>query len=149
MSEQSGDDVRLEDRLRRLEDLANDLYYSWSRGVRRLFGHLDPDNWRACAHNPKVFLRRVSQRRLEEAAKHWKSEAEKPNGKPDGLLWRPPDLDLARDYVSRIEGSLAQLQFDFYQFSDRTEKERVAEKEKQQRKMRRRLLYATTAASRR
>ncbi|MDT8387349.1 MAG: alpha-glucan family phosphorylase [Thiogranum sp.] len=59
----------LPDRLKRLEDLANDLYYSWNRGVRRLFRHLDEPTWEASRSNPKVFLRRVAQKRLDEAAR--------------------------------------------------------------------------------
>ena len=59
----------LPERLKRLEDLANDLYYSWDRGVRRLFRHLDEKTWVACRSNPKVFLRRVGQAKLEEAAR--------------------------------------------------------------------------------
>jgi starch phosphorylase len=55
-------------RLERLAELANDLYYSWDRGVRRLFRDLDGACWESCLHNPKVFLRRVSQGRLEAAA---------------------------------------------------------------------------------
>jgi starch phosphorylase len=51
-----------------LLELANDLFYSWDRQVRSLFYRLDRDLWEKCHHNPKVFLRRVSQRRLEEAA---------------------------------------------------------------------------------
>jgi starch phosphorylase len=58
----------LPERLQRLEDLANDLYYSWDRGVRRLFRHLDEKTWIACRSNPKVFLRRIAQEKLEEAA---------------------------------------------------------------------------------
>ncbi len=57
------------ERLSRLEELANDLYFSWSGGVRRLFRLLDQDCWESCGRNPKVFLRRVSQRRLDEAAR--------------------------------------------------------------------------------
>ncbi len=56
------------ERLARLEELANDLLYSWDRQVRRLFYRLDRGLWETCRHNPKVFLRRVSQQRLEEAA---------------------------------------------------------------------------------
>lgn len=56
------------DRLTRLTELANDLLYSWDRQVRGLFYRLDPILWEQCGHNPKVFLRRVSQERLEEAA---------------------------------------------------------------------------------
>lgn len=54
--------------LKQLEDLANDLFYSWDRQVRRLFTRLDQDLWGTSGHNPKTFLRRVSQERLEEAA---------------------------------------------------------------------------------
>ncbi len=54
--------------LSRLEELANDLLYSWDRSVRSLFFRLDPALWESCGHNPKVFLRRISQQRLDEAA---------------------------------------------------------------------------------
>ncbi|MDX2456153.1 MAG: alpha-glucan family phosphorylase [Gammaproteobacteria bacterium] len=53
--------------LQRLEDLANDLFYSWDRQVRRLFIRLDKDLWSSSGHNPKTFLRRISQQRLEAA----------------------------------------------------------------------------------
>ena len=55
------------ERLKRLEELANDLLYSWDSQVRQLFVRLDPDLWERCGHNPKVFLRRVAQRNLENA----------------------------------------------------------------------------------
>lgn len=51
-----------------IEEMANDLLYSWDRGVRGLFYRLDPQLWESCGHNPKVFLRRVSQKVLEQAA---------------------------------------------------------------------------------
>jgi glycogen phosphorylase len=54
--------------LQRLAELANDLFYSWDRSVRNLYYRLDPGLWEACRHNPKVFLRRVSQQRLDHAA---------------------------------------------------------------------------------
>jgi starch phosphorylase len=55
-------------RLGRLEELANDLLYSWDSPVRGLFVRLDPELWERCGHNPKVFLRRISQHILETAA---------------------------------------------------------------------------------
>jgi len=55
-------------RLHRLTELANNLFYGWDRSVRGLFFRLDRALWESCGHNPKVFLRRVSQTRLEEAA---------------------------------------------------------------------------------
>jgi glycogen phosphorylase len=59
---------RLPQRLKRLTELANDLLYSWDRQARGLFYRLDPQLWESCGHNPRVFLRRVSQERLEQAA---------------------------------------------------------------------------------
>ena len=58
---------RIPEALQRLEDLANDLFYSWDRQVRRLFTRLDQDLWGSSGHNPKTFLRRISQQRLEDA----------------------------------------------------------------------------------
>lgn len=59
---------KIPQRLARLTELANDLLYSWDRQVRSLFFRLDRNLWESCGHNPKVFLRRVSQERLDEAA---------------------------------------------------------------------------------
>jgi len=53
--------------LARLEELANDLFYSWERQVRGLFYRLDPDLWERCGHSPRVFLRRIAQEILDEA----------------------------------------------------------------------------------
>ncbi|MEW6330957.1 MAG: alpha-glucan family phosphorylase, partial [Pseudomonadota bacterium] len=58
----------LPERLKRLKELANDLLYSWDREVRALFFRLDRELWESCGHNPKVFLRRVAQKRINEAA---------------------------------------------------------------------------------
>jgi starch phosphorylase len=55
-------------KLARLQELANDLLYSWDRLVRGLFFRLDRDLWESCGHNPKLFLRRVAQDKLEGAA---------------------------------------------------------------------------------
>jgi len=50
-----------------LTELSNNLHYSWDRNARSLFYRLDHQLWEQCDHNPKVFLRRVSQRSLESA----------------------------------------------------------------------------------
>ena len=59
---------QLPEALHRLGELANDLFYSWNHGVRGLFARIDLRLWQKVEHNPKLFLRRVSQHRLEEAA---------------------------------------------------------------------------------
>ncbi|MGD8998972.1 MAG: alpha-glucan family phosphorylase, partial [Granulosicoccaceae bacterium] len=58
----------LPERLARLDELANDLLYSWDRQVRSLFFRLDAELWETCGHKPKVFLRRIAQTKLDEAA---------------------------------------------------------------------------------
>ncbi|MEN8206497.1 MAG: alpha-glucan family phosphorylase [Pseudomonadota bacterium] len=59
----------LPEQFARLPELANDLYYSWNYGVRGLFRHLDEDCWNTCSHNPKVFLRRLRQHKIDAAAR--------------------------------------------------------------------------------
>ncbi|WP_126443993.1 alpha-glucan family phosphorylase [Sulfuricystis multivorans] len=59
---------KLPARLARLEELANNLWYSWDRPTRTLFARLGSKLWGAVGHSPKAFLKRVDQRRLEEAA---------------------------------------------------------------------------------
>ena len=55
-------------RLKRLEELANNLWYSWDRPTRSLFARLNPGLWRAVKHSPKAFIKRIDQKRLREAA---------------------------------------------------------------------------------
>ncbi len=56
------------ERLARLTELAGNLMYSWDRRVRGLFFHMDAELWETCGHNPRVFLRRIDQERLEQLA---------------------------------------------------------------------------------
>ena len=56
---------RLPQRLQRLEDLANNLYYSWRREVRHLFSLIDRMCWQDTGDNPRLFLQRVAQEKLD------------------------------------------------------------------------------------
>jgi len=53
--------------LARLEELANDLRYSWDRSTRALFSRLHPALWDAIGHSPKAMLKRVDEHRLQSA----------------------------------------------------------------------------------
>src|ERR1039458_7735011 len=55
-------------RLARLDELANNLWYSWDRPTRALFARLHPGLWKATGQCPKAFLKRVDEQRLLEAA---------------------------------------------------------------------------------
>ncbi len=59
---------KLPERLVRLDELANNLWYSWDRPTRTLFARLGSKLWGSVGHSPKAFLKRVDQHRLEEAA---------------------------------------------------------------------------------
>ncbi|WIM04542.1 MAG: alpha-glucan family phosphorylase [Candidatus Nitricoxidivorans perseverans] len=59
---------KLPPRLARLDDLANNLWYSWDRPTRTLFARLGQKLWGAVGHSPKAFLKRIDQHRLDEAA---------------------------------------------------------------------------------
>jgi glycogen phosphorylase len=59
---------RIPSRLARLPELANNLVYSWDRDLRRLFRYLDSELYERCYGNPKLFLRRVAQEKIDRAA---------------------------------------------------------------------------------
>jgi starch phosphorylase len=54
-------------RLARLDEIANNLWYSWDRPTRSLFARLGAGLWRAVHHSPKAFLKRMDQKRINEA----------------------------------------------------------------------------------
>jgi len=54
--------------LTRLEELAYDLWFSWNTKARTLFYTIDAELWQLCDHNPLLFLRRISQERLNEVS---------------------------------------------------------------------------------
>jgi starch phosphorylase len=59
----------LPNEIRRLDELARNLFWSWSPEARELFRTLDEVLWEANGHNPVTLLRDISQERLEQAAK--------------------------------------------------------------------------------
>ena len=58
----------LPERLRRLSELAGDLWWTWNPQARGVFRRLDYPLWRQTAHNPVLMLRLVSEELLAKAA---------------------------------------------------------------------------------
>ncbi len=54
--------------LERLRDLAWNLRFSWDPATLDLFRMMDPNLWEVSAHNPVLFLGKISQARLEQCA---------------------------------------------------------------------------------
>ena len=59
---------RIPARLARLEELANNLWYSWDLPTRDLFFHIHRDLWDEVGQNPKAFLHSVDEQRLIDAS---------------------------------------------------------------------------------
>jgi starch phosphorylase len=59
--------VSLPDRINRLEELAYDLWWSWTPDARNVFRRLDYPLWRQTAHNPVLMLRIIPRETLERA----------------------------------------------------------------------------------
>jgi len=58
----------LPERLAGLEELAENLWWSWNPGARMLFKTLDRQAWKESGHNPDKMLRELSPVLLEKAA---------------------------------------------------------------------------------
>lgn len=59
---------KMPDKLRRLPELAYNLWWSWTADAREIFRRLDFPLWRATQHNPVRMLRLVSEETLQEKA---------------------------------------------------------------------------------
>ena len=55
--------------INRLQEIANNLWWSWNSEFLRLFKRIDNDLWETVDKNPVKFLKRVSQERIEMASK--------------------------------------------------------------------------------
>ncbi|MEM6840058.1 MAG: AAA family ATPase, partial [Cyanobacteria bacterium P01_C01_bin.120] len=85
-----------------------------------LFGHWQQlNNWLDSSRDDIRF-----KRRLEAAAQYWDGQ-----GQPEGLLWRPPDLDLLQNFQQRAAQEMTQLETVFWQTSHRAEQRRKRNKQ--------------------
>lgn len=60
---------QLPERIGRLRELANNLWWSWHLDARQLFERLDGPLWRLTVHNPVRLLTETSEEHLEEASR--------------------------------------------------------------------------------
>ena len=54
--------------INRLDEIANNLWWSWNSEYLRLLKKMDRDLWENVQKNPVKFLKRVTQEKLEKAA---------------------------------------------------------------------------------
>ncbi|MDJ0705872.1 MAG: WD40 repeat domain-containing protein [Leptolyngbyaceae cyanobacterium MO_188.B28] len=80
------------------------------------------------------------QRRLESAADYWNQQ-----GRPKGLLWRSPDLDLLQTFERKWRSDMTPLSVEFFEAADQAEKQE--EQRKAQEEQRKRLFFWVIVAS--
>jgi glycogen phosphorylase len=66
--QQHGDLLALPERIGRLRELANDLWWTWNPQAREVFRSIDYAAWRATAHNPVRMLRQLPPELVAGAA---------------------------------------------------------------------------------
>ena len=106
--------ARIPDNLGRLPELAGNLIYSWDRDLRRLFRYLDSDLYDDCSGNLKLFLRRVDQQRIDEAAGDptFERSYQQALSAYDAFLTRPMPADL-RDCIDPEQDLVAYFCLEF------------------------------------
>lgn len=58
---------KLPERIKELETIAGNLWWTWNVDFIRLFKEIDKDLWDRCKKSPVKFLKKVSQEKLDEA----------------------------------------------------------------------------------
>ena len=59
---------QLPKRISKLNDIVNNLWWSWNTEFLKLFQTIDRDLWESVEKNPSKFLKLVSQERIEKIA---------------------------------------------------------------------------------
>ena len=61
---------KLPEKIDRLEEIANNLWWSWNIEFLQILREIDKDVWEACEKNPIKFLKNVPQEKLEKASEN-------------------------------------------------------------------------------
>ena len=59
---------KLPEKIARLEEISNNLWWSWNVEFLKLLREIDKDVWNRCNKNPVKFLKNISQDKLEEVS---------------------------------------------------------------------------------
>ena len=68
---------RIPEELKKLEELARNIWWAWNYEAIELFRDLDPALWKEAGQNPVVLLERLSYETLEKLAKLSKTKLNK------------------------------------------------------------------------
>ena len=101
---------RVPKRLARLEEPAQNLWYSWDRPTRALFAKLNPPLWDAVGHSPKAMLKRIDEQRLIDAATDpaFLEDTKKRNLPVNPVAWQVQQK-LAQQILATPDATVARL----------------------------------------
>ncbi|NJK52806.1 MAG: hypothetical protein HC936_08165 [Leptolyngbyaceae cyanobacterium SU_3_3] len=100
-----------------------------------LFNHWNLlSQWLEHKRNDRPF-----ERRLESAATHWNQMH-----RPEGLLWRSPDLDLLADFVRRSNDDMTPEQMEFFQASNQAE---IHEQQQKRQRERQKIIFLSVLSA--
>jgi len=104
----------LPNRINRLNELANDLWWSWNRNARNVFRRLDYPLWRLTAHNPVKMLSLISNDALARAvaSTEWLQVYDEALVGLDAAR-SPLNTWCAREHPSLATGSIAYFSAEF------------------------------------
>ena len=57
---------QLPQRISKLSEISNNLWWSWNTEFLKLLKRMDPDLWERCEKNPVKFLKMISQEKIEQ-----------------------------------------------------------------------------------
>ena len=60
---------RIPEELKKLEEMARNIWWAWNYEATELFRDLDADTWKEVGQNPVALLERLSYEKLEALAK--------------------------------------------------------------------------------
>ena len=99
---------KIPDKIKRLEDLAYNLWWSWNTKCLRLFKDIDSSLWDKCSHNPVKFINNVSQEKLEAAANNdvFLSSYYDVVNKFDSYM-KPTETWFSKKYPNKVNNTIA------------------------------------------
>jgi starch phosphorylase len=101
-------------RIKRLADLAHNLWWVGNPEAARLFKEVDPFHWEESNHNPIIFLRRVSPERYEDLIKdrYFLDRYDLIMDQFDRYMQRK-DTWMARTYPNLLDKEIAYFSFEY------------------------------------
>jgi starch phosphorylase len=108
-------DFHLPTRLRRLPDLAYNLWWTWHAGADRTFRWVDPEGWELAGHNPVTFLRRTPRPALRAAtrSRRYLAQYDEVVRAFDDYLAAAPQAWYRAMHPDRIESPIAYFSTEF------------------------------------